>query len=80
MYNLNILAGLKLIVSGWGLSGPKELPKVLRRVTLPVVKRRDCEIAWRPHFPTKIKRHHICAGTGEMGICKVSISHFYFEL
>ena len=60
---------------------PKHLPKFLRRITLPVVKRKVCERKWAAHFPgTTIKIQHICAGTEFKGTCKASIGIVIFCL
>ena len=79
----SILAGLRLTVSGWGFMSPKQHPKALRSVTIPVVKRKVCERKWAAHYPgTTIRIEHICAGTEFKGTCnvRIGIANFLFVI
>jgi len=68
-----ISVGKKLTVSGWGVTKPKNHPKYLHRVSIPVVTRQAYSKAWRVQFLTwNAKKQHICAGTGKKGACVVS--------
>jgi hypothetical protein len=60
-------------MSGWGRTSPKQSPKYLQSVIVPIISRQLCTNRLQVAHPKMIAgKYHICAGTGNKGGCRVS--------